>query len=289
MIIGAVLAAALAAAAPIRSTEPGRALITNPEWREIPDAEVLAAVYPKVAVMLELEGRALIECFVNEVGRLEACEIITETPAGMGFGPAAMAMSTAFQMNPRMVNGRPTTGVVRIPIRFQLPGEDDEVEQPSKSTPDAERLKAAGRVVTLLGAEDRMFAALHTAFDGTDGLDVETMDEAKAKDLLQINVDLRQQYIPRMLEQLTTSYAEMFTAEELAAFGTFLELPAGKSFWNGGARFGQTMGERAVVIRKAMLAEMRDRFCAKHECSDAPAESAAESPPANSPTSAPPP
>ena len=73
---------------------------------------------------MEVSGRATISCTVNARGALDGCSIVSEDPADMGFGDAAMRMSKLFRMRPKTTDGQPVDGgTVRIPLRFVLPKE----------------------------------------------------------------------------------------------------------------------------------------------------------------------
>jgi len=66
-----------------------------------------------------VSGSATLKCAVAIDGALDKCTIVSETPAGWGFGDAALGVAPAFVMTggvPDQNGGRPS---VRLPIRWQ--------------------------------------------------------------------------------------------------------------------------------------------------------------------------
>ena len=91
-------------------------------WLRKPEPEDLLAVWPSAAMAKGITGKAVIECTVNRLGALTDCRLISESPAGMGFGAAALAMTPQFLMKPATVDGTPVDGeIVRIPLNFATP------------------------------------------------------------------------------------------------------------------------------------------------------------------------
>lgn len=101
-------------------------VITNPGGMiATPTAEELLRAYPKAARAHHLNGRATIRCRVTLEGRMTACEVASETPAGVGIGEAALSLAPRFLMHPATHDGVPVAGyAVRIPIVFNVfPGQ----------------------------------------------------------------------------------------------------------------------------------------------------------------------
>lgn len=114
----AVMAGPVLAQAPAATPAPGP-LITKPDWLRKPSGEDLANVWPAEASKKGVGGKATIACTVNISGTLRDCKVVSETPEGLGFGPAALMLSGSFQMKPQTVDGKPVAGAeVRIPLSF---------------------------------------------------------------------------------------------------------------------------------------------------------------------------
>ena len=99
----------------------GPRVISQPQWLSRPSAEELSRAYPPRALDLNRNGQVMLQCLVAANGGLTGCQVASETPAGFGFGAAAISLSKRFRMSPRTEDGRPVDGaVVRIPLAFSL-------------------------------------------------------------------------------------------------------------------------------------------------------------------------
>lgn len=88
-------------------------------WLRKPTPSQLMAVFPTKALEKGLDGEATISCKISLQGALFDCVVVSETPADMGFGQAAIALTPQFLMKPAMKDGQPVVSGVRIPISFK--------------------------------------------------------------------------------------------------------------------------------------------------------------------------
>lgn len=96
-------------------------VIRNPTWLKRPGASEFARFYPDPEMRRGTEGRAVLNCNVTAKGSVAGCRVASLTPAGSGFGEAALKLSRYFVMSPRTVDGQPVEGgQVTIPIAFNL-------------------------------------------------------------------------------------------------------------------------------------------------------------------------
>jgi len=94
---------------------PSRAQPTSPVAKG-PTGDDMITYYPKRAMNLGREGRAVIGCTVTEDRTLTDCAIVSEDPPGFEFGAAAIKLSSLFRMKVESEVG----AKVQIPINFRL-------------------------------------------------------------------------------------------------------------------------------------------------------------------------
>lgn len=99
---------------------PDPPVITSPSWLRKPGTREFERFYPPSAVHRNIQGSVTLACSVTVAGAVVACHPTAETPAGEGFGEAAVKLSRYFRMSPPTRDGRPTEAQVNIPIRFTL-------------------------------------------------------------------------------------------------------------------------------------------------------------------------
>ena len=76
----------------------------------------MAQFYPGGALRMGQRGKVVMDCAVTAVGTLQTCQVISETPGGLGFADAALHLASFFKLR---TDGASFDGaIVRIPIVF---------------------------------------------------------------------------------------------------------------------------------------------------------------------------
>lgn len=102
--------AAVAAMLGAASEPPKKA---DPDWVREPEPREVRAHLSAEA--LKTGGRAIMRCHVQESGVLDACAVVAETTAGLGFGDALLSQASAFQMSALGMAKLPPDRLVLIP------------------------------------------------------------------------------------------------------------------------------------------------------------------------------
>ncbi len=102
---------------PAQSASPRRAPI---QWARKPSGDDLARYYPSAALRAQISGRVVLSCEITGRGEVTSCSVASESPAGYGFGDAALRLAPKFRMKGDPSEGI-VPGIVRIPINFSVP------------------------------------------------------------------------------------------------------------------------------------------------------------------------
>jgi TonB family protein len=157
----------------------------NPDWMKKPGPADMAGVFPKAAAKKGVDGKAVIRCQSSVEGFLQKCVVLSETPADLNFGAAALQLAPQFRMTPKIRGGKPVvTKEITIPIiwrgfadyRPSPVGDSLVLDPPWSSAPTAAQVRAAWPA-NAKGATSGQ-VALRCAFDKTGGLsDCTTISE----------------------------------------------------------------------------------------------------------------
>lgn len=255
---------------PATPSKPAPRTVTEPDWAERPSGEDLGRAYPALLSRLEIEGWAVISCDVADTGRLIGCKTVSEAPANMGFGPAAVSMAWRFKMKPQAIDGQPVAGgVVRIPISFRLPQ-----SAPEKTSPP------------LAPASDVAMIQARRMVDARKLFDFTLQADSFAKDTFANNLtpaDTRAAGVKALQDAWTAhrdevrdtaarAIASVLTVQQMSVIADYWSLPVDEQ--SGTKAVGPVLAKVRADYVRAAAAAAHDLFCADHPCGS-PAEAAA--------------
>jgi TonB family protein len=102
------------------AAKPGQADATV-EMDDETAAGEFVAVWPAAAYNTRADGKVMLSCKINIHGLAEWCGIKTESPAGKGFGAAALQMRPTFKLKPAMGADGPMEAMMTIAVKFKAP------------------------------------------------------------------------------------------------------------------------------------------------------------------------
>jgi protein TonB len=77
-------------------------------------------LFPPIALRSGIEGRVILELFVDKNGVIQRIMILREEPQDRGFGEAAVKAFTGKRGTPAMANGEPVSARYRYPVSFRI-------------------------------------------------------------------------------------------------------------------------------------------------------------------------
>lgn len=118
-----------------------------PSWIAAPDPEFAGELLPSFAGLIGVAGRATIKCLAIEDGHAFRCEVVEESPAGLGFGSAGRLVVASGTVAAARMDGRPVARWVQTRVRFHSFDLDAPMEPWTGREPSAEGLALAREVV----------------------------------------------------------------------------------------------------------------------------------------------
>jgi len=97
---------------------PAHRVTDQPRFNEREIADDL--VFPPIALRSGIEGRVILELFVDRSGIVQLVRILREDPEGRGFGEAAERAFMGRQGIPAMADGVPVSARFRYPVSFRI-------------------------------------------------------------------------------------------------------------------------------------------------------------------------
>ena len=87
-------------------------------WLHYPTPWETQEYWPASAIQAKISGRAVLSCTVRRPGPPKSCRLLSETPAGAGFGPAALRMTPIFRISPVMRDKKVADIDILVPVIF---------------------------------------------------------------------------------------------------------------------------------------------------------------------------
>ena len=116
-VLAAALCGGMAGAAAAQTAQATTTVSSS--WVILPSEEVVYRYYPKYQQDHGIAGVAEINCRVRNRRDLDQCLVKSETPAGAGFGEAAVKMAEAeFHVLPEPTSGAELTSTVTLRVAF---------------------------------------------------------------------------------------------------------------------------------------------------------------------------
>lgn len=229
-----------------------------PSWINPPSLEVATELTPGFAAAIGIAGKVRLDCWVEEQGLPQDCEVVSVAPEGLGFEAVALEVARTGVVRPATLDGVPVRRTVAFNIRFSAEPLEEGVWEPvpyegTEPTPAA---LALARQIVLKGIDVSMQSEEEALLDGL------------AEDRRQIVRDwlfaLRPLGDEIFVRNQTLMTARLAKESEMAAYladGTLPSSPVPTP-----EQIAAATSDLADPNDRAIWIEVRDRYCARWSC-----------------------
>ncbi|MCX7586930.1 TonB family protein [Phenylobacterium sp. 58.2.17] len=238
------------------------AAITRPEWSEEPSPKARWGAYPGVGKVLAIGGYAVLKCRVDDMGLLAGCQVVVDSPKGLGFGDAALSLAPAYRLAPSLM----AQGAAGEPILVFSPF-------PVLRLPDAAsaaRLPLTQSLAALQLAKDEaddVRARGRAKFAGAlteDGMATSPPEAAAAATEALLNA--YDSWFATLLDNAAAAYAQVYSEDELRQLLAFRRSPAGRAWTANEQALTAAFAVEAEAAAVIGAAQARKTFCAERQC-----------------------
>lgn len=245
-----------------RAPQGGPKMIYSPEWVQKADAAQVFRAYPAVAKTLAIEGWGGLVCRADHLGLLSGCRVAAESPAGLGFGAAALTLAPHYRL--KHPGQDQSDSEVWLTMRFrQPPSLRSPVDYPGAAESKlilARQIAASEPLALNFAWSDEMWGKLREETpSGT--VSVATLAEAEAAWRAAMKLENAASQ-----EAVASFWASFMDEEQLSTLLAYRRT----STWNefGGRQQAMRPAMEAAAARSnaRILSKAREIFCRKHDC-----------------------
>ncbi len=258
-----------------RSADPRDRRIDNPQWAAEPSDDQLNQVRPQLGALLGLTGVVRMSCRVAEKGGLKACALDDESPAGFGYGAAALGLAEAYRLGAIQLSayGVGTSVTVRVgfpPVVFPEPFHN--------SPGPASAMAYARQIVSDFDATRKARLALELqltdlATNPPKGSDKKTYEAAMTAYRTASDAALA-----TLMEQSVNNLATAYSEPRLSALAALQASPAGQAQRARVDELQIALNNAQLYVWKKITQDAHTEYCRLRDCAIPAPPSASNSP-----------
>ena len=268
--MAALILTALFAGSDAVGAAPSKDVIIKANWVTLPSEATIAFAYPKIARAAGITGFVILDCVVGTDTNLKNCKVVTERPLGLGFGDAALSITSEFHLTPQLRNGVAEEVHARIPINFAT----DQPESPPVAPPTlaeaiAKNPSAVGdarEIARKLSSLDPSFIWLCDLYSVSITPLFSENSGAPSRPIVSAFTLALNDFSEERQDRVAASLVTAFSADQLKDIRNFYDTPTGQVF---AAKYSEALQTSSSADRDLLLAFMdswRAKACAASAC-----------------------